>query len=91
MAPQSQPADIEARRAQLYVQRVPLTALEPAALHAVVLLGVADQRLDGLAPPEPALVLLTRDSGMTDLKRAVRGRYSEDFDMRNRDRVFGPF
>lgn len=55
-----QPADVEPDRAQHRVQRVALAALEPAALHAVVLLGVPDQRLDGLAPLEPALLILTQ-------------------------------
>ena len=32
----------------------PSAAAEPAAIHAVVALGVTDGRLDGLAPLEPA-------------------------------------
>ena len=39
-----QPADVETRRAQHRVQCVALAALEPAAVHAVVLLQVPDGR-----------------------------------------------
>jgi hypothetical protein len=35
------------------MQRVAFGTLEPAAIHAVIGLRVADQRLDGLAPFEP--------------------------------------
>jgi len=52
-----QPADVEPSGTQHRVQPVPFAALEPAALHPVVLRGVADQRLDGFAPLEAALVL----------------------------------
>jgi hypothetical protein len=49
-----QPADVEPGRAQHRVQRVTRAADEPAAVHAVVALGVTDHRLDGLPAFEPA-------------------------------------
>src|SRR5690606_14298378 len=36
------------------MQRVTLSALEPAALHAVIVLGMPDGRLDRLTPLQPA-------------------------------------
>ena len=53
-----QPAEVVARCAQHRVQPVTLLALEMAAVHAVISLEVADDRLDGLAPLEQLSVLL---------------------------------
>jgi len=39
------------------MQYIGAAATEPAAIHAVVALGVANGRLDRLAPPEPATLL----------------------------------
>ena len=52
-----QPGDVETRGAQHRMQRVTLTALQPAAVQAVISLGVSDRRLDGLAALEPAALL----------------------------------
>jgi len=49
-----QPAQVVARSAQHRMQRVTVGALEPAALQSVVVLGMTDGRLDGLAPAQPA-------------------------------------
>jgi hypothetical protein len=52
-----QPADVEARGAQHRVQRITAGTLQPAAIHAVIALGVADGWLDGLAALEPLALL----------------------------------
>ena len=52
-----QPADVEACRAEHCMQRVTTAAAEPAAIPAVVALGVTDGRLDRLAPLEPFALL----------------------------------
>ncbi len=49
-----QPADVVARRTQHRVQRVPRGTLEPAAIHAVIVLQVPDRWLHRLAPLEPS-------------------------------------
>ena len=51
------PADVKACRAQHRVQCIAGAAAEPAAIHPVVALGVADGRLDRLAPLESATLL----------------------------------
>jgi hypothetical protein len=51
------PADVEAGRAQHRVQRIAVSVFEPAAIHAVIALGMADRRLDCLAPLEPLALL----------------------------------
>ena len=46
--------------AQHRMQRVTTAAAQPAAVHPVVALGVADGRLDRLAPLEPASLLFVQ-------------------------------
>ena len=48
-----EPAEIEPGGTQYRVQCIAFAALEPAARHAVVVLGMPDERLDGLAALEP--------------------------------------
>ena len=51
-----QPSQVVARRTQHRVQRIAKTALEPAAINAMVGLQVTDDRLHGLTALEPATV-----------------------------------
>ena len=74
-----QPADVVARRTADGVQRVAHSAFQPAAIHAVVTLGVADHRAGGLSALEPtplqrgqSLVLAPVD----DLHARVVGVYA---------------
>lgn len=54
-----QPLNVETSRIELRVQRVALGVLQPTAPHAVILLGMADQWLDGIATLEPAPLLIS--------------------------------
>lgn len=79
-----QPADVVARRAAQRMQRIAHGALQPASVHAVVGLGVPDQRLDRLAPLEKLLFLVAQSIGC-DSSPVVdtlcrRNRYSNALD-----------
>lgn len=53
-----QPAHVVARSAQHGMQRVALSAFEPATLQPVVALGMSNGRLNGLAATQPAALQL---------------------------------
>ncbi len=54
-----QPANVVTRSAAQGMQRIAQRALHPTAIHAVVGLGVADSRFNGLATLEQALFMGT--------------------------------
>ena len=53
-----QPADVVARSTAQSVQRIAERTLQPAPIHAVVGLGVSDQRLDGLTALEQSFLVI---------------------------------
>ena len=53
-----QPADVVARRTAQRVQCIAYRPLQPTPVHPVIRLGVANQRLDGLASLEQSLFMI---------------------------------
>ena len=70
------------------MQRIAHRTLQPAPVHAVVGLGVADQRLDGLAPLQPGLLLRGQRlelATVDDLLARVVGVHAPEAQVRHHD------
>lgn len=73
-----QPADVVAGHAQHGLQSITLLTLEVTAIHAVIIVEVANNRFDGLAPFEQSSILLANPFGLApvqDVRIRVIGVY----------------